>query len=96
MSHAVLTILLMAASTYLTRVLPYLFLQNRELSPRMLNVMQAVPGCVLLSVIAPTLLSGKLVDILAVAVTLLAVMRLSLFPAVLISIASTALLRHFL
>lgn len=96
MSQAVLTILLMAASTYLTRVLPYLFLQNRQLSPRMLNVMQAVPGCVLLSVIAPTLLSGKLVDILAVAVTLLAVMRLSLFPAVVISIASTALLRHFL
>lgn len=95
MSHAVLTILLMAASTYLTRVLPYLFLQNRQLSPRMLQVMQAVPGCVLLSVIAPTVVSGKWVDMAAVAITLLAVMRLSLFPAVVISIVATAILRHF-
>lgn len=58
--------------------------------------MEAVPGCVLISVITPTLVSGRLADTLAVGITLLAMCRFSLLPTVLISIASAGVLRAWL
>ncbi|OOS00774.1 hypothetical protein B0187_00285 [Haemophilus paracuniculus] len=88
-----LGILLIASSTYLIRVGGYFFLRNRQLSPRAEKVMEAVPGCVLISVIAPEIVSGNLATTLAVVVTLFATLRFSLLPTVLISIASTALFR---
>nr|WP_255722323.1 AzlD family protein [Pseudoroseomonas ludipueritiae] len=88
-----LAILLMAAATYLTRLLGYLGLRNRALGPRALAVMEAAPGCVLISVIAPVFVSGHPVDLLALAVTVLAATRFSMLPTVLIAVASAGLLR---
>jgi uncharacterized membrane protein len=88
------TIALMAASTYLTRILGYLVLRNRTLSPRMQSVLENVPGCVLISVIAPAFVSERPADLAALAVTLAAATRLSILPTVLIGIAATGLLRH--
>lgn len=89
------TIVLMAASTYLTRILGYLVLRNRTLSPRMQSMLENVPGCVLISVIAPAFVSDRPADLAALAVTLLAATRLGILPTVLIGIAATGLLRHF-
>ncbi len=94
MTAALLTIALMALTTYLTRIVPYLLLNGRQLSPRMLRVMEAVPGCVLISVITPVIVSGNVADMLAVAVTGVAMLRFSLLPTVLIAIAAAALFRH--
>lgn len=91
-----LTIVLMALSTYLTRVLGYVALRNRTLSPRMLAVLENVPGCVLISVIAPAFVSDKPANLLALAVTLLAATRLALLPTVLIGVMVTGLLRYWL
>lgn len=91
-----LTILLMAATTYLSRILGYLALQNRSLSPRMLAVMDSVPGCVLLAVIAPAFVSDQPASLLGLAITLLAACRTSLLPTVLIGVTTTGILRHFL
>lgn len=88
-----LAILLIASSTYLIRIGGYFFLRNRHLSPRAEKVMEAVPGCVLISVIAPEIFSGNLATSLAVMVTFLATLRFSLLPTVLIAIAATALFR---
>ena len=88
------TIVLMALSTYITRILGYLVLRNRSLSPRMLAVMDNLPGCVLISVIAPAFVSDKPGDLLALAITVLAATRLSLLPTVLIGIAAAGVLRH--
>lgn len=90
------TVVLMATSTYLTRVLGYMALRNRPLSSRMRAVMENVPGCVLISVIAPAFVSDKPANILALAVTLLAATRLSLLPTVVIGIAATGVLRRLL
>ncbi|WP_439213400.1 AzlD family protein [Duffyella gerundensis] len=90
------TIVLMALSTYFTRVAGYLLLRNRHLGPRTRAVMDAAPGCVLITVIAPHFVTGNPADLLALAISLLAAMRLSLLPVVVISVASTALLRHLL
>jgi uncharacterized membrane protein len=91
---SLLTIVLMATVTYLTRIGGYVVLRNRTLSPRATAVMEAAPGCVLISVIAPDFVSDNPADLLALAITFLAATRLSMLPTVLIGIASAGLLRH--
>ncbi|PLR29270.1 AzlD family protein [Chimaeribacter arupi] len=91
-----LTILLMAVSTYLTRIGGYLLLRDRTLGPRTRAVMEAAPGCVLITVIAPHFVTREPAEILALAITLLAAMRFSLLPVVVISVVATGMLRHLL
>ncbi|MDR2264450.1 MAG: AzlD family protein [Enterobacter asburiae] len=90
------TILLMALTTYLTRVTGYLLLRNRTLGPRTRAIMDAAPGCVLITVIAPHFVTTHPADLLALAISLLAAMRFSLLPVVIISVAATSFLRHLL
>lgn len=89
-------IMLMATTTYLTRVLGYLLLHNRTPGPRLTAMLENVPGCVLISVIAPAFVSERPADLLALVITLLAALRLPLLPTVLLGVAATALLRHWL
>lgn len=90
------TIVAMAGSTYLTRIIGYLALRNRTLSSRTRKLLDNVPGCVLVSMIAPAFVPRNPADTIALAVTLLAALRLSLLPTVLIGIGATALSRHYL
>lgn len=92
----ILTIVLMASTTYLTRILGYVVLRNRILSPRMMSVLESVPGCVLISVIAPAFVSDNPANLLALVITLLTAMRLSILPTVIIGILATGLLRHLM
>ncbi|MBN3821554.1 AzlD family protein, partial [Paraburkholderia sp. Se-20369] len=94
--QTVTTIVLMAATTYLSRILGYVVLRNRTLSPRMTAVMENVPGCVLISVIAPAFVSSRPADLLALAITLLAATRLSILPTVTIGVVAAGVLRHLL
>ena len=89
----VLAILAMAGMTYLTRIGGYVMLKNRALSPRATAVMEAAPGCVLISVIAPDFVSRNPADLAALAITLLAATRLSMLPTVVIGVASAGVLR---
>ncbi|MCO6505377.1 MAG: AzlD family protein [Snodgrassella sp.] len=93
---AFFTILAMSVVTYTTRVSGYLLLRNRVLSPRMTRVLEAIPGCVLIAVIAPAFATNNITNLIAVLVTLLLASRFSLLPTVIGSIAITALLRYFL
>ncbi|KVL27552.1 hypothetical protein WS97_28580 [Burkholderia territorii] len=92
----VATIVLMASTTYLSRVLGYVLLRNRTLSPRMASVMENVPGCVLISVIAPAFVSTRPADLLALAATLIAAIRLSILPTVIVGVVSAGVLRYLL
>ena len=92
----VATILLMALSTYFTRILGYLLLRNRQLSPRTQAIMDAAPGCVLITIISPYFVTDKPADLLALAISLFAASRWGLLPVVLISVVSTAVLRFML
>lgn len=89
-----LVIGLMALTTYLTRILGFMALRNRVLSPRSVIVMEAAPGCVLISVIAPHFVSDRPADLIALGVTFLAATRLSMLPTVLIGVAMAGLLRQ--
>ncbi|MBZ9962422.1 AzlD family protein [Mesorhizobium sp. BR1-1-2] len=91
-----LAVVLMAGVTYLTRIGGYVVLRNRVLSARATAVMEAAPGCVLISVIAPAFVSKNPADLLALAVTLIAATRFSMLPTVLIGVASAGLLRHII
>ena len=90
------TIVLMAIMTYLTRIGGYFVLGGRELSPCTLTVLDTAPGCVLIAVIAPSFVSGRVADLIALAITGVAATRLPLLATVLIGIGSAGLLRHML
>ncbi|WP_409308747.1 AzlD family protein [Pectobacterium sp. B1J-3] len=96
MSLTLLTILLMALTTYLTRITGYALLHGRQLGPRLKAVIEAAPGCVLITVIAPHFATTELADQLALLIALLAAMRFSLLPVVVISVLATAFLRYLL
>lgn len=90
------TIGLMATATYLTRVGGYLLLGRRAVSRRMMTVLEAAPGCVLIAVIAPAFVSGRPADLITLAMTGVAATRLPLLPTVMIGVGSAAMLRHVL
>lgn len=92
----VLTILLMALVAYATRIIGFLALRNRVLSPRAVTVMEAAPGCVLISVIAPDFASRNPADLLALAITLVAATRFSMLPTVLLGVIAAAAFRWIL
>ena len=95
-STTLIAILLVAATTYLTRILGYLLLKNRNLKPKTKRILEIVPGCVLISVIAPYFVTSNPADFIAIVVTLLAASYLSLLPTVIISIVVTGLLRMWM
>ncbi|MBJ9228382.1 AzlD domain-containing protein [Citrobacter braakii] len=89
---AVVTILGMASVTYLTRVLGYMVLRNRHLSPRATYVMQSAPGCVMVSAISPYFVSNP-AEVIAIFIAILCSLRLSMLLTLFISIGSLALLQ---
>ena len=95
-SATLIAILCIAITTYLTRVLGYVLLKNKTLTPSQKQVLEVVPGCVLISVIAPYFVKDNPADLLAMAITLLAASRFSLLPTVLINMVSAAILRFML
>ena len=95
-STTLTAILLVAATTYLTRILGYVLLKNKTLSNKQRKILEVVPGCVLISVIAPYFVKDNVADLLAIAITLIAASRFSLLPTVVISMLSAALLRTVL
>lgn len=89
-----LTIVLMACVTYLTRIAGYIIVRNMTLSPRVLTVLDAAPGCVLISVIAPRFVTDNIADLFALAITILSATRLALLPTVIIGVTSAGVLRY--
>ncbi|WP_026597068.1 AzlD family protein [Methylobacterium sp. 77] len=95
-SATVLTILLMAGATYLTRIAGYVLLRNRDLGPRAAAVMEAAPGCVFIAMIAPSFISSHPADLIGLAITLVVATRWPMLPTILTAIVATGLLRHVL
>lgn len=91
-----LTILGMLAATYTTRLIGFFALRNRVLSQRAAAVMEAAPGCVLTSVIAPHFVSDKPNELVAMVITLIAASRLPMLPTVVIAVASSGLLGYLM
>lgn len=95
-SMTLIAIILIALTTYSTRVLGYSLLKNKSLTKRQSKILEVVPGCVLLSIIAPYFVTSNPADFIAILITLFLAMRFSLLPTVMLSMISSALLRCIL
>ncbi|EKE23880.1 MAG: hypothetical protein ACD_6C00308G0014 [uncultured bacterium] len=91
--NTLVAIILIAVTTYLTRLLGYVLLKNKTLTQRQRKILEVVPGCVLISVIAPYFVRDHPADLIALALTLFAATRFGLLPTVAISMVSAAVLR---
>ena len=91
-----LTVACMALATYLTRIAGWLVLRGRSVGPRLRRVLDAAPGCVLLSVIAPSFASADLSELVPLAVAALAATRLGFLGTVLAGVLAAAAVRQAL
>lgn len=92
-SAALLTIVGMASATYITRISGFLLLRKRNLGPHAKAVMDAAPGCVLISAIAPHFVSPHPEELAALLLTVLAAWRLPMLATVAVGVGALALLR---
>lgn len=90
-----LTILLMAAATYGTRVAGLFFAGRLALTGRAKAAFEAIPAAVLVAVIAPTALATGWPETAAAAITAVAALRLPLLATIAVGVAAVVVLRAF-
>lgn len=86
-------ILVMASITCLTRIAGFLLLRNRPLGGRLGAALEAAPGSIFIALLVPTIFGSRGPDLAALAVTVLAALRLPMLPTVLTGISAAALAR---
>jgi uncharacterized membrane protein len=92
-SMSLLTILTMAAVTYLTRIGGDLLMRNKTLGPRMTAALNAVPAAILTAIIAPSVLAAGAAEAVAGLITAVAAFRLPLLATIAVGVASLVILR---
>jgi len=95
-TSTIITIIVIAVVTYSCRVIGYLVLRRMNLSAKAMTVLQAAPGCVLISVISPAFASNRPADLIALAITIFAATRFSMLITVLTGLCAAALMRYLL
>lgn len=91
-----LTILGMLCMTYSTRLLGWLFLKNRTFSPRTRAMLEAAPGCVMVSIAAPFFFTTNPAHLCALAVAILVSRKYGLAWTVAACVATAAVLGRLL
>ena len=91
-----LAILAMGAATYATRLAGWLLASRLVLTGRAKAAVEAIPGCILVSVIAPLMLLSGPADFIAGLITILAAARLPLVAVLVVGVVAAGLLRAFL
>lgn len=91
-----LTILGMLCMTYSTRLLGWLFLKNRTFSPRTRAMLEAAPGCVMVSIAAPFFFTTNPAHLCALAVAILVSRKYGLASTVAACVATAAVLGRLL
>lgn len=89
---ALIAILAMTIATYATRLSGLVIGRYMPQDGRIKRALDALPPAVLTAVIAPAVLSGP-AEMIAAAATLLAALRLSLFPAMIIGVMTIVICR---
>ncbi len=80
-----IAILLMALVTYATRVGGLWLASRFELSERAGAWLESIPGAILISIVAPTVLTGGLPEILAALAVVLVALRTNSLPAAMVT-----------
>jgi uncharacterized membrane protein len=84
----------MAIVTYVNRLSGLVLVRFVRLDGRTKAALDALPGAILMAVIAPMVLTRGPAESLAAAITVIAALRLPLLAAVGIGVASVVALRH--
>lgn len=96
-ADVLITIAGMAIVTYLTRAAGLWLMARVTPSPPVQAALEALPGALLVALIAPMALTRGLIEGIASALVVLTILRTgSLIAAVIIGVATTALLRLFI
>lgn len=90
-----IVILGMLAATYSTRLIGWLVLRNRPVSPTTQRVLDAAPGCVMISIVAPAFMTTNVVTLVTLAATVLVAFRVNLAWTILFAVGFNALLQTF-
>lgn len=86
-------ILAMAAVTYATRIAGFALVRRLTLTGRARMALEAVPGAVLVALVAPAILTRGPADALAGLLTVLAALRLPVLGVVAVGVVSAGVLR---
>lgn len=95
-AYTLVAILAMALATYATRTLGYAALRRVQPTGRLKAALEAVPGAILLSIIAPGLVQGGPAEWAAAAVTVALAVRLPIIVAVIGGVGTVVALRALL
>ncbi|MBD0354316.1 MAG: AzlD domain-containing protein [Rubrobacteraceae bacterium] len=92
-----LAILLMASTIYATRAMGFWLASRLPLSERAETWLNYIPGAILVSIVAPTVLASGLTETLAAVVVVLVALRTASLPLAMVAgVASVLVLRMFL
>ena len=92
----ILAIFAMAAVTYATRLAGFALVRRLALTGRARLALEAMPGAVLVALVAPAILTQGPADALAGALTVGAALRLPMLAVVVVGVVSAAVLRALL
>lgn len=96
-THMMMVILASAVATYLTRAGGYIIVSRfKTIPPRVDAALNAVPGAVLTTLVAPAFYNGGMEVKIAMVIGLLVGLRFSFVPMLLCGWGSAVLLRHLI
>ncbi len=94
---ATLTIVLMALATYATRAGGLWLASRLKMSERVEAWLNHIPGAILVSIVAPTVLAGGIADALAAVTVLIVAVRTGSLPVAMVTgVGAVVLLRVLL
>ncbi len=91
-----LAILAMALATYITRIAGILLVSRFILSKRVTKALDAIPGAILMAVIAPMVLATGPAEFVAAGIAAIASTRLPLLAVAGVGVVVVVLLRSFI
>lgn len=89
-----LAIVLMAGTTYFTRIAGYLLLRKSRMSTHLQAMLDAAPCCVMISIVAPFFMTTDIITLASLALTVLYARRFNFSITVILSVLTQAALLH--
>lgn len=94
-SYELLVIAGMVLATYSTRLIGWLLLRNREVSPAFSKMLDASPSCVMMAIVAPSFMTTDPIDLFTLISAVAVAFKTKSLPATVIyAVVINGLLHH--
>ena len=95
-AYELAVIVAMVIATYSTRIIGWLVLRDREISPRLARVLDAAPACVMMAIVAPSFMTTDFCDLVTLFFTVAVAVKTKSMPiTVIFAVILNGLLHHF-